>query len=377
MLNTTRALVEIGHEVGFVGIAQPRIAVPDEFGRLAKVWSCPARTKINVWGMARSLLSSEPYVMSKFHPRAFGELVHAAAEEFDPEVVHVEFLCMGVYGLSVAEARGIPVVLRSHNVDSTLMARFRDNQRNPVARWFANLECRRLCDYERTHLGKFDRCVAITPVDASALTRISGVEVESIPSGVDSEYYHPSAQPADGGTVVYVASMDWLPNVDSARWFLDDVWPLVRREACAARFFLVGRNPPSDLLGRADGDSVVVTGSVDDVRPWLSRAAVVAVPTRIGSGMRIKVLEALAMGKPVVSTRVGCEGIAGLQDGINIVLADGADDFARRVVELLGDARRRGELGRAARALVVDRYSWRHVALAFERIYRELLVGPA
>ncbi len=371
--NTTKALVELGHRVGFVGIGEPGAGVPPELGAMVQVWSWEARTKISRWGALRSVFSAEPYVMTKFHPRGLDQCVLAAADEFRPDVVHVEFLSMGVYGRAVAAARGIPVVLRLHNVDSTLMQRFRDSQRNPLTRWFAGLEHRRLCEYERTNLGSFDRRVAITPVDAAVLERTAGVSVGSIPSGIDTEYYRPGLQAVEESTVVYVASMDWLPNVDSARWFLDEVWPQVRRAVGTARFVLVGRHPPFDLVERADGRSVVVTGSVEDVRPWLATAAVVAVPTRIGSGMRIKILEALAMGKPVVSTRVGCEGIAGLEDGRNVVLADDAGEFARRIAALLKDRERRTALGTAARALVVEYYQWRDVAKAFERIYRELV----
>jgi glycosyltransferase involved in cell wall biosynthesis len=169
--------------------------------------------------------------------------------------------------------------------------------------------------------------------------------------------------------------MRWLPNIVSTRWFLQEVYPTIRCQVRTSRLYIVGKDPPPDIRKQHDGESVVVTGFVPDVRPWVSKGSVFVVPTRVGSGMRIKVLEALAMGKAVVSTRIGCEGIDGLIDGENIVIADTAEEFAAAVVRLMRDQGLREVLGRAGRKLVTEVYQWNTIGSMFAEVYEQVLLG--
>jgi glycosyltransferase involved in cell wall biosynthesis len=167
--------------------------------------------------------------------------------------------------------------------------------------------------------------------------------------------------------------MSWAPNVASTLWFLDEVFPLIKRSAPSARFTVVGRHPPSEVSRHHDGISVNVTGFVDDIRPIVSKQAVFVVPTRVGSGIRIKILEAMAMGKAIVSTSIGCEGIEGVCNGSNILLADDPTEFAHHVIRLMNDRGLRLRLGAAGRQLVSDRYQWSAIAQHFDDLYREII----
>lgn len=373
MYNTAKTLSRAGHEIGFACLIPDGETLSPEFCREFPVWYTEADLHTKPVGLLRSIFTSIPYSYWKHQPRSFLRVVARAAACFKPDIVQVDFLHVGIYGLLAGRQQGVPVILRMHNVDSSLMARFQHVQLNPLVRLYAALQERRLRFYESEYLRRFDRCVAITDDDARLLSRIGGISVDVVPSGVDTSYFSPSGMAEEPDSVVSVALMNWMPNIVSTRWFLNQVFPFIQRQIPGVKFFIVGKGPPSDIRRHSDGKSVLVTGFVDDVRPWFAKSAVVVVPTRVGSGMRIKILESLAMGKAVVSTRVGCEGIAGLVDGENVVIADSERDFAAAVVRLLKNKRQRERQGSAGRRLVMSRYQWAHVGAEFERIYRETL----
>lgn len=371
-----RALVRRGHEVCFVCLVQRGEQVPEAFAREFVVRAMEADLRTHFTGMLLNLLSPVPYTFAKHQPPGFMELVLRVTNEFQPDIVHTDSLHVAPPGLAAARHAGVPAVLRAHNVDSVLMARFRDSQHNPLARVYAAVQYQKLVRYEQRLLPQFDRRVAVTQVDAAMLSRIAGgVRVDTIPAGVDGEYFRPTQYPEENNTIVSVALMRWIPNIVSTQWFLEDVLPQIRAQAPDARFMIVGAEPPESIRSYHDGQRTIVTGLVDDIRPLVARAAVFVVPTQVGSGMRIKVLEALAMGKAVVSTSIGCEGIEGLVNGDNIIIADRADDFARSVVELMGDPARRRQLGQRGRELVCRHYQWDAIGSRFEALFQETIAG--
>ena len=200
-----------------------------------------------------------------------------------------------------------------------------------------------------------------------------GTRVYAIPTGVDSAYFKPDGTLEQPTRLVFTGSMDWRPNDDAMRWFIDAILPRIRAEVPLARLTVVGRNPSAALREAARGAGVEVTGTVDDVREHVDLAAVYVVPLRVGGGTRLKIFEALAMGKAVVSTTVGAEGLP-LVDGVHFVRADGAEAFAGAVVALLQDGARRRALGQAGRGLVTERYAWTQVARVFEQQCEEALL---
>ncbi|MBI3287335.1 MAG: glycosyltransferase, partial [Chloroflexi bacterium] len=172
------------------------------------------------------------------------------------------------------------------------------------------------------------------------------------------------------GSLVFTGKMDFRPNVDGVLWFFERVWPRVREQLPEARFVVVGRNPSPRLRALRVDPRAVVTGTVPDVRPYLRQAQLYVVPLRMGGGTRLKVLEAMAMGKPIVSTSLGCEGID-LIPGRELIVADRAEDFSQWVIDLWQDEWRRRELARRARQLVEERYDWRGIAPRLEAAYLE------
>jgi polysaccharide biosynthesis protein PslH len=365
-------LSRLGHSIEFVCPRPTGEQIPLELSQQFHVHSIEAQLETTLAGMACNLASGTPYTYAKHHIRGFGRLTLDAARDLRPDLIHTDFLHMATYGLAAAHQQQVPVILRAHNVDSSLMARFGDNSRGP-RRWYAALQTARLLAYERRYLPQFRRVVAVTRSDADRLEAIAGVPVTDIPAGVDTEYFVPTYDPPDGNSIVSVALMSWAPNIASTLWFLEEVLPLIRDRIPSARLTVVGKNPPPAVRRYHDGASVEVTGFVDDIRPIVGSHAVFVVPTRVGSGIRIKILEAMAMGKAIVSTSVGCEGIEGISNGRNILLANDPTEFACEVVRLMTDGELRARLGAAGRQLVSDRYQWSAIARRFERLYEEVL----
>jgi glycosyltransferase involved in cell wall biosynthesis len=217
------------------------------------------------------------------------------------------------------------------------------------------------------------RVVAVSEQDARTMRELFGVtRVTAIPTGVDIEGLTPPGPPPDLAIdLVFVGSMDWLPNVDGVQWFVREVLPLIRRQRPECSVAIVGRTPPSSIaaLGRGD-DRIRVTGTVPDIRPFLWSAAVSIVPLRIGGGTRLKIYEAMAARVPVVSTTVGAEGLE-VHHPDDIRLADSPEAFAAACCELLANAELRRRQAAAAWDMVATQFSWEHVAGCFERVLDE------
>jgi glycosyltransferase involved in cell wall biosynthesis len=193
-----------------------------------------------------------------------------------------------------------------------------------------------------------------------------------IPNGVDLSYFRVLPAPQERSHLVFTGSMDWRPNQDALRYFIRDVLPLIRHAQPDVECTFVGRRPPKDIQRLGEIARVTVTGTVDDVRPYVERAAVCVVPLRIGGGSRLKILEAFAMGRPVVSTRIGAEGLDVVQ-GKHLLLADDPRQFAESVIDLLKNEQQSRLLGHESRKLVERQYGWDSLATRFGDFIRETL----
>jgi glycosyltransferase involved in cell wall biosynthesis len=230
---------------------------------------------------------------------------------------------------------------------------------------------------ERHYLRLADRVLTVSETDREAFAPfIEPEKLAVIPTGVDVDYFQPMPVDETTNSLVFTGSMDWLPNEDAILYFVEAILPLIKQQCPQVSLKVVGRSPSRKLQALADREkSIRLTGWVEDIRPFVARGSICVVPLRIGGGTRLKIFEAMAMGKAVVSTTVGAEGLP-VQPGENILLADTPDDFASSVVTLLRDPAERKRLGAAARALVHENYGWPKVAEKFARILQNVIVEP-
>ena len=318
---------------------------------------------------ARMLSTGHAYTIEKYfrYPelrRSFAQAV--ASAKFDLIV------CDFIYPAPLLDWKmACPKILFTHNVEAQVWERHSKVTSNPVWKAVCWLESRALAHAESAYVKLADHVLTVSENDRAFFARqVDPNRVSVIPTGVDTEYFQPSSEPEQPDAIVFTGSMDWMPNEDGVAYFVEKIFPLIRREVPGASFWAVGRRPPRRVQALASGN-VVVTGAVPDIRPYLAKAAVCAVPLRSGSGTRIKIFEAMAMGKAVVSTTMGAEGLP-VRHGENIILADDPADFAREVAALLRDPQRRACLGRAARQLVERDYGWAAAASHFERVIQSL-----
>jgi glycosyltransferase involved in cell wall biosynthesis len=266
-----------------------------------------------------------------------------------------------------------PVVFFSHNVEYMIWKRLAETKTSWWQRPLLEIEWRKMQRIEAETCRRAGLTVAVSPNDRDLLAANADVAPGyAIPTGVDANYFAPDGGPESEHQLVFTGSMDWHPNDDAIRYFIESILPEIRREIPSVTLTVVGRNPSAGLKRVAQIAGVDVTGTVDDVRGYMSRAAVYVVPLRVGGGTRLKIFEALAMGKAVVSTTIGAEGLP-LEDGTHFLCADRPHEFAQAVVSLLRDSARRRMLGRAGRQLVLDRYSWQRVASEFAERCEEVL----
>lgn len=264
-----------------------------------------------------------------------------------------------------------PAVLFTHNVEAEIWRRHAETAANPIARRLLATQWRRMLRFERGALARFDLVLTVSEADSMTFSRLYGNAASAyhvVPTGVDTEYFAPiAADTSNTGTpdLVFTGSMDWLPNEDAMIFFVREILPQIREIEPAVTLSIVGRAPTPAVTRLAEQRGITVTGRVDDVRPHVGAASVYVVPLRIGGGTRLKIFEAMAMGKAVVSTTVGAEGLP-VTNGRDIVIADTPADFADAVVSLLSDREKRQRLERAARRLVVERYDWSAVARELE-----------
>jgi sugar transferase (PEP-CTERM/EpsH1 system associated) len=323
------------------------------------------RGSMRFWAeLAANLFSPLPYAVAKYRSPALRRAIEDAVAPGAIDVVVCDFLFPSQ---NVPDRLPCRTVLFQHNVEAMIWKRHVEVRRQPLLRAYFRSQWKRMQRFEAAECRRFDQVVAVSREDAETLEREYGLrQVADVPTGVDTEYFTPAGtEPRSAAELVFTGSMDWMPNEDGIAWFVDDVLPKVHRQVPEATLTVVGRKPPQRIRALAERDPRVrVTGTVPDVRPYLERAAVFVVPLRVGGGTRLKIYEALAMERAVVSTSIGSEGLP-LENGTHALIADGADAFAEAVVALLRDPVAARRLGEAGAGFVRDNFRWERVAEEF------------
>lgn len=320
-----------------------------------------------------ALLSRRSFIIARDRrPAMQARLRQLLAEErFD--YIHADQLWMAQYALYARQIAGGAftgrLVLDQHNAVYLIPQRLAQGAANPFLRCFMRLESQRLARYEVDACRQFDRLAWVTAEDAQALASqgfaLAPGKDAVIPICVDPDEVAPQVEPPAAPTILFVGGMYWPPNADGVRWFVQQVWPLVRAQLPAARFVALGKDPLPELRSTP---GVAAPGYVDDLEPYWRGGGVFIVPLRAGGGMRVKILDAWLHGLPVVSTCVGAEGIA-YRDGQDICIADQPAEFAAHLLRLLTDGAAYRALGQAGRRAVEAHYDWKKIYPAWDNVY--------
>jgi glycosyltransferase involved in cell wall biosynthesis len=330
-------------------------ALPAE-ARAVRLRTVDHDTSLSVAGFLGSLLRGTSYNVDRFRSAAFDRQIVAAIREEPPDIVLLESLYLLPCLPALRRATRAPIVLRSYNVEHEIWDRLASGERSLARRLLLSHLARRLRSFEVAARDEPDAIVPVTAEDAETYRRIgTTVPIHVAPVGLETTLVPDRSGEGERRTLVFLGALDWRPNLEGVRWFLERVWPAVRKVVPEAQLVVGGSNPPAGLERTCSGEGVTFAGRVPDAHAFFASGAAMVVPLLSGGGMRVKILEAMALGVPVVSTRLGATGIEA-RDGTEIRLADEPDSMAAACVELLSDPTGAAELGRAGRRSILARF---------------------
>ncbi len=340
---------------------------------VAVPWQAPQKFSARFYiDLALNLGSRLPYAIKKYRSTVFQQAIEREISGHGYDVVVCDFL---VPSVNFRRGLNVPAVLFQHNVESVIWRRHFEVQTNPAKRLYLYNQWRKMRAYERETCQRFNAVVAVSEIDRDLMRDQYRLDhIYDVPTGVDTEYFRPqSTEPPRPLSLVFTGSMDWLPNEDAMRYFTEQIMPRVKRDLPGVTLTVVGRNPYPSLLELSERDpSVIVTGRVEDVRPFMRSAAAYIVPLRVGGGTRLKIYEAMAMEKPVISTSIGAEGLP-VRDGVELLLADTSDSFADAIVRVLKESDFAREMGLRAAQMVREQFGWEKAADIFADICRRVV----
>jgi len=315
--------------------------------------------------ISQNLLSPLPYTVVKDFDSALRARVQSLLNSGSFDLLICDFVQMA---LNCRGLSGCPQLLFQHNVETQLLERYARTTTNPMKRWMLELQARKMHQFEMQSGREFQHVIAISEPDAKFFReKFNWSHVSTIDTGADLNYYRPHKSPVVPGRIVFVGSLDWQPNENAIAHFVANCWPAIRAACPQATFQAIGRNPRKRLQQLERIPGVKIIGNVPDVRPYVADAAVSVVPLLAGSGTRLKIIEALAMGKAIVSTSLGAEGLK-VAHGEHLLIADRPAEFSAAVIQLLKNTLLRQHFERAARELVEAHFSSEKIAAQFEEI---------
>jgi polysaccharide biosynthesis protein PslH len=317
--------------------------------------------------LAADLVSGAPILATKYRRASMRAKLAEWLRTRNFDVLHLDMLHLGDYA-SLAERT--PVVLVEHNVEAVIIERRIETTRNPLARAYLRYQHAKLAKYERRICESVDEVVTVSELDSEQLRVLAPAgSYTAVQNGVDSSYFASAAKIRKPGALVYVGGLNWFPNLDAIRYFVAQILPLIEQRVPDVSLTVVGKLPGESIAAEfAPHKNVRLTGTVDDVRPYIDEASAYVVPLRIGGGTRLKILDALAMSQALVSTSVGCEGL-NVTPGEHLQVADDPQGFADAVVNVLSNPQLARALGAAGRTRVCSHYDWPSIARRHEAVY--------
>lgn len=340
-------------------------------GRLRAVHAIPQLwfARFRRLGQLYALCSNQSFFRFLTHRKEMQELLYRILERERFDIVQSEFPMMASFDIPAGNAVKI---MDAHNVEFDNYRRMWQNVRSLVRRAHYYREYRKLFEEELGACRKQDALFVTSTRDKELFdVHVQDIPKYIIPNGVDTAYFSTHSQEAEPHTLVFTGMMAYVPNYDGMLYFLDTIFPLIQQQIPNVKIYIVGNRPPKELLRRCSS-SVIVTGFVQDVRPYIDRASVYVVPLRMGGGTRLKVLEAMAMRKPIVTTTVGCEGID-VRNGETAFIADQPEEFAGRVIELLRSSALREQFVQQGLELVKSTYDWTVIGQQMHNVYDDLV----
>ena len=395
-----RGVSEAGHQVTVLAINTPKHHQPatalDHLGPNVRLITVDVDTRLSPWAALKNLLAGTrtkavqmPYNVERFVSPVFAARLADLCRQEQFDVIHLDGTFVAWYASFLrSEGRagrlgtgpaGLPLVLRAHNVEYVIWQRLSQGERNPLKKLYLRLLAAQMKPFEKWMLSQVDAVAAITQEDANRLELLGcPAPITIIPAPANTQRFRPDpAIKPKPRSVFMLGSLNWLPNLEGVDWFLSEVWPHVRQEMPDMELHLAGSYPPAYLTSRPVGQNqVFVHGFVESAADFMQQYELMLVPLLSGGGMRVKIVEGMALGKVILSTTVGAEGIE-TRDGEALLLRDGTEAWIAALREYYHQRLPLADLGQAAAHIAQTRYSTEAVAQGFERLYKATQAQPA
>lgn len=376
--NMAQGLIENGAQLHLLTINTKKHfkadnEVPEEFKKRSHYTSVYQNTDTGALGALMNLFSSRSYFVSRFYFSEFENKLIDTLKQNTFDIVQVDGVFMAVYIDTIRKYSKAKIVLRAHNIEHLIWERHLKNAKKSTINKYLSLQNKRLKKFELEVLNKVDAIVPITDHDKLVFEQLGFKKnIFTCITGVDvAEYQTKQGLPLKPKTVFYFGSMDWMPNQEAAKWFLDNCWEKVSKAVPDAKFVIAGRGMPQSFL-QLNLPNVLVIENIKDGKAFFEQHKIMVVPLLSGSGLRIKIIEGMAYGKPIVSTSIGAEGIY-CDPKKDLIIADKADDFSNAVIELLTDPAKREELEKNASAFAYKEFDNKNVVSKLVQFYNTLL----
>lgn len=320
-----------------------------------------------------NLFSSESYHIVRFISDVFRERLIELLQRVDFDVIQLETLYLTPYIDTIRQYSEATIALRAHNIEHEIWERITFNTSNTIKKSYLKYLTAKLKKFELAQLGRFDVLVAISERDRSKFRTFTDIQINedvTIPIGLKAEQYQPDYNHFQKPfSLSFIGSLDWMPNIEGISWFLDHIWPAIRSVYPEIRLYIAGRNCP-DWLKNANIDGVVVVGEVENAKDFINDHPIMVVPLLSGSGMRVKILEGMALGRVVVTTTVGLEGI-NAKDFEEVIIADTPAAYLHALEHLSKD-QEAIQLGQRARAFIEEYFDSDKIANQLKHTYRQI-----
>lgn len=337
MNNITQGLLDLGHTVKVMAIETPKHPlkkdlVPDSYAKSTCLETAFIDTSVRIPAALKSFLTHQSYQVNRFYSKAFAVKLAEVLKKNHYDIVHLESVFTTPYIPVIRQYSQAKIVLRTHNIEHLIWQRMARNEQNPAKRWAIRAFSNQMRRYECSLGNMIDAFAAISKPDYQFFKKAFGsVPGEVIPFGIHVEDYEPEEDymASDKPELFHIGSMDWMPNVEGVEWFLDEVWPSVLSEFPEVTFTIAGRKIPESILTRADRN-VTVAGEVPSANEFMLSKDIMVVPILAGSGIRVKIIEGMALGKVVITTSIGAEGLD-VENGKNILIANSPEEFVSAI----------------------------------------------
>jgi sugar transferase (PEP-CTERM/EpsH1 system associated) len=337
-------------------------------GFLKNVFAVPFKADRSILRRIKNAFSLKPNLVAFYWSRKMEKEIYSLTKEGKYDIIIAMTMNMAQF---VCRMGGVKKIVMPHDAEHLIYSQILLNSRGFINRLKAWLWLKKVCNYERRVYPLFDCCVVVSRKDKEAILNLSKkIKAEVLPSGVDTDFFKPTGKYTKEDILIFTGVMNTWSNVDAVTYFAREVFPLVKNIMPSVKFSIVGKRPAprvSELAGR----SISVTGEVPDVRPYLEEASVFVAPFRVGTGLKHKILEAMAMGVPVVSTSLGSNGID-IKNNENILIADTAKEFGEAILALFCDRTLREKIIKNAHTLIREKYIWKAIGSRFEEILNNI-----